>query len=98
MTTLTGTLINQEYLIKRRLGGGNFGDVYEAEQLLKGEVISTCALKVLRADQLDPRQEKLVFDEIRTLTSNPHPHLITYRTSGEITNPELKGRMFLVME
>jgi len=61
-----------EYVIRRRLGSGGMGVVYEASQpSLGGRLV---ALKVLPRDD-DPARNDLVLAEARGLATLRHPHL-----------------------
>lgn len=50
MALYQGDLFDGRYRIQRRLGGGNFGDVYLAEEEQGGSVMRKVALKVLKPD------------------------------------------------
>lgn len=60
------------YRVVRRLGGGGFGDVYEANDLERGEVV---AIKVLSAPS--PTADIDFKAEVRIVADLAHPNLLT---------------------
>jgi len=69
------------YLIRRRLGRGGMGAVYEAEDPMSGEVV---AVKVLSAQFGDDAALRRRFDvEIETLKALRHPGIVRLLAFGE---------------
>lgn len=81
------------YDIVRRLGGGGFGDVYEAQgRQLKNRV----AIKVLRSDaaELGPEQLDAFREEAVRLTKLENAHIVNSKSFDEAAD----GTLYLVME
>jgi hypothetical protein len=68
-------VIAGRYRIKQRLGRGNFGVVWEADEMLGGSPIGAVAIKVFTAD-VDRR-------EIALLAGLSHPTILAYRAVVE---------------
>jgi serine/threonine-protein kinase len=77
MDDLTGRTIDGRYRVRRRLGQGGMGVVYEAQDLHDG---SRCALKMLRPDLThDPRVRRRFVDEAASLARLDHPNIVRMR-------------------
>ncbi len=70
-----GRIIAGRYRVTQRLGRGNFGVVWEAEELLSGESVGKVAIKVFTAE-VDRR-------EIALLAGLSHPSILAYRAVVE---------------
>lgn len=70
-----GRVIAGRYRLKKRLGRGSSGVVWEAEELLAGEPVATVAVKVFTAE-VDRR-------EIALLARISHPSVLAYRAVVE---------------
>lgn len=81
-----------DYLIKRLLGEGGVGEVYEAtHEAIGGRV----AIKVLREEQAqDPEWVTRLFDEARAVNLIAHDGLVKVVHYGQLDD----GRPYLVME
>src|SRR6201995_255356 len=78
------------YLLKRRLGRGGMGEVYEAEHTAKGW---TVALKLMSESvSRDPVFRERMKREARITGRLQEPHVVPVHDYGEID-----GRMFLEM-
>ncbi|MDB4966309.1 MAG: serine/threonine protein kinase with repeat, partial [Myxococcales bacterium] len=89
---IIGTLIDGRYLIKRLIGEGGMGLVYEAEHM---EIGRRVAVKVLHA--MYTRQNEVLArfrSEARAATRIGHPHIIDVFDSGTTVD----GAVYFVME
>jgi len=89
---IVGTFIDAKYLIKRLIGEGGMGLVYEAEHV---EIGRRVAVKVLHA--MYTRQTEVVArfrSEARAATRIGHPHIIDVFDSGTT----VEGAVYFVME
>ena len=89
---IVGTYIDGKYLIKRLIGEGGMGLVYEAEHV---EIGRRVAVKVLHA--MYTRQTEVVArfrSEARAATRIGHPHIIDVFDSGTT----VEGAVYFVME
>ncbi len=59
MALTDGALVAGRYQVERRLGGGNFGDVYRVREMQNGVPLRTLALKVMK------NQDEAVFGSAR---------------------------------
>ena len=65
--------INKLYKLEKELGSGCFGTVYQAQpQHMSGIV----AVKVINKNLLDPKSEKNLESEVKTLTNISHPNIV----------------------
>jgi serine/threonine protein kinase len=68
------------YLIKRRLGAGGMGVVYEA---MDPNLDRRVAIKVVRPEQLDDDARRRLLREARALAKISHPNVVTVHDVGE---------------
>lgn len=88
----TAALIGGKYRLLRRIGGGGFGSVYEAEQRPLGLRV---ALKLLnRAALADARTRERFLDEARSVARLRSPHVVVLHDYA-VTDT---GTPYLVME
>ena len=93
---LEGQLLDGRYYLTRKIGAGAFGDVYEAQSLFLGEEVENVAVKLL--SPLDDEAKTRVLEEVRAMARLSHPHLLSFRSAGEVDLPSHSGDLFLVME
>ena len=87
-------LVNGRYELVRLLGEGGMGAVHLARDLHQGN--HEVALKLLRAETLDPDAVRRFQDEFRSMTLLRHPNLVEVYDFGTLDG---KGREpFLTME
>jgi len=96
LPSLEGQLLDGRYHLKRKLGEGAYGVVYEAETLFLGEVVKRVAVKFL-SPSCDEAKAR-VLEEVQAMARLSHPHLLGFRTAGEVDLPAYKGDLFLVAE
>jgi serine/threonine-protein kinase len=80
-----------EYLVKRLIGEGGMGKVYEAEERLSGRKV---ALKVLRSELMRSEEgRKMFLSEMQILAHLEHPSLVR-----SLASMEVDGQLVLVLE
>ena len=80
-----------EYLVKRLIGEGGMGKVYEAEERLSGRRV---ALKVMRAELMRSEEgRKMFLSEMQILAHLEHPSLVR-----SLASMEVDGQLVLVLE
>src|SRR5689334_17946262 len=82
-----GDRLDDKYVVKRRLGGGGFGEVFLAHDEIPNRQV---AIKVLSAQDGD--QSNLVH-EMQALARFNHPHVVAFY--GHFRD---ESRLYLVME
>lgn len=88
-----GTVIEDEYEVRRILGRGGAAVVYEALRL---EDEATVAIKVLAPDEGDPQQtRKRFFNELVLATRVRHPNMVRVHDFGLLTGT---GAPYIVMD
>jgi Nif-specific regulatory protein len=87
-------LVNGRYELTRLLGEGGMGAVHLAHDTHQNN--RKLALKLLRADALDPEAIRRFRDEFRSMTLLRHPNLAEVYDFGTIDGPA--GGPFLTME
>jgi serine/threonine protein kinase len=93
---LVGEVLDRRYRLVRFLGAGAFGWVYAAEELVGGEAIGTCALKVLRPKT--PEQGRSVLREFAAAARLAHPGLVQFRGAFDVQGGAYEGALCLAME
>ncbi len=89
---LIGRILADRYLVRRRIGGGAMGTVYEAEHALIGRRV---AIKVLQAQWAQSREVVRRFaNEARAAGTLGHPGILAALDLGRTED----GRPFLVLE
>ncbi len=91
-----GTMIDGRYNLTRYIGQGSFGWVFEANQEIGGQYIARVAVKIMRPDGKEQRDQ--IIREIQGLAQLSHDHVLRYFNSGEIADGLLQGSLFLVTE
>lgn len=88
-----GRIIADRYRIRRTLGRGGFGAVYEAEHVATGQAL---ALKVMRCDGADDPESGIrrFFQEARVTASLAHPNTVRVFDFGQCTD----GVLYMAME
>jgi len=94
--SLVGEVLDRRYRLVRFLGDGAFGWVYAAEELVGGEAIGTCALKVLRPKNLE--QGRSVLMEFAAAARLAHPGLVQFRGAFDVQGGAYEGALCLAME
>src|SRR5262245_6258665 len=80
-----------EYLVKRLIGEGGMGKVYEAEERLSKRRV---ALKVLRPELTRSEEGRRLFlNEMQILAHMEHPNIVR-----SLTSMEADGQLVLVLE
>jgi tetratricopeptide (TPR) repeat protein len=87
-------LVNGRYELTRLLGEGGMGAVHLAHDTYQGN--REIALKLLRADAVDPEAIRRFRDEFRSMTLLRHPNLAEVYDFGTVEGPA--GNPFLTME
>lgn len=93
---LLNTTIENKYRLARFLGAGAGSWVYQAEELNRGELIGTCAIKLMRLH--DPEERHGVVRRLAWLSRLSHPRLLTLRGFGQVTEGPAAGGLFLALE
>lgn len=89
---LTGSTLNEKYVLTKLLGKGAFGSVYEALHLLAKTRV---AVKVLHSHlQEEPKIRKQFLKEARVVMELKSPHIVRMYDVDE----DEVGRLFIVME
>ena len=94
-----GDRFRSRYMIKRELGRGGMGVVYEAVDELRGEL--PCAIKVLHAHrEPDQRYRKRFRAELDLLTRLRHPNIVEVFEANypQATEGTIEQSPFIVME
>ncbi len=88
---LPGTVVDEKYEVRDRLGAGGFGEVYRVHhRILRRDL----ALKTLHPALIDNSQvRERFFREAQVLMDLSHPNIVTMRDVGE-----WRGHLFLVMD
>lgn len=98
-----GTVLDDRFCIEQKLGGGSFGDVYRATQLVCGRSLRRVALKLFKSDAVQAGNVTEVFSDAMTLLSLqdefPDPaiarHLVEVYDMGVLRD---SGRAFMSMK
>jgi serine/threonine-protein kinase len=86
-----GTLINDRYRIRNRLGAGAMGEVYLAEDLTLDQEVALKFLPEALGD--DPGKQQRFLQEVRLARQVAHPNVCRVYDVGEVD-----GQLFLSME
>ncbi|MFD0630451.1 protein kinase domain-containing protein [Catenulispora yoronensis] len=88
-----GTVLAGRYELRRRIGGGSMGDVWQAQDTVLSRLV---AVKILLPALLDDPGFAARFQtEARVLAALNHPGIVSVHDYGETTDPRTA---FLVME
>jgi len=88
----SGTLIDGRYRVRRKLGEGGMGEVYEVEHERIGRLL---ALKCMRQELMGDREALLRFQaEARAAARIGSPHIVEVTDLGDLPD----GRTYLCME
>lgn len=88
---MAGLLDIPGYTIRRKLGEGGMGVVYEAQRLADNDRV---AIKTIIPNQVTTRRAIQLFQrEMNLLSRLDHPHIVRFLDSGEFA-----GQIYLVME
>jgi len=93
---LVGEVLDRRYRLVEFLGEGSFGWVYRAEELVAGEAIWNCAVKLLRPKT--PDQGRLFINEFSAAARLSHPGLVQFRGAFDVPDGGLAGALCLAME
>lgn len=93
---LIGQTLQGRHRLVRFLGQGGQGSVYEAEELVRGEVLGACAVKLLRPGPGQPVDR--LMEEIAASARIDHPCVLGYRGSYEVEQGLLRGALVLALE
>lgn len=93
---LLGKIIDGKWRLCRYIGRGAFGAVFEAEELVGGEVINRVALKLVYVE--DQESQKDLMREMRALANLSHQGILGYRTAGIIQDGSLIGHFYIATE
>jgi len=93
---LVGEVLDGKYRLARFLGEGSFGWVYQAEELVFGEAIGVCAVKLLRPKT--PEEGKSVIKEFEAASQLSHSGLLHYRGSLGVQQGPCAGALCLALE
>ena len=99
-----GSIFNSRYEIKRQIGSGGMGVIFEAVDLSRGGL--RCALKLLRDHrEVDRRYQRRFAEELKLLTRLNHPHIVEVFDASSVEIGEESGgdtspseRLYIVME
>lgn len=93
---LVGQVLDRRYRLVGFLGEGAFGWVYSAEEMVSGEVIGSCAVKLLRPKTQE--QGRLVLKEFAAAARLLHPGLLQFRGAFDVQQGPCAGALCLAME
>lgn len=100
-----GDVFDGRFTIRKRLGSGNFSDVYHAEQTVCGVRLRDVALKVFKQQVTSANVREVLADAItlcRLAEECPSPevdrHLVHILDGGLGRDPEDRERAYLTME
>ncbi len=93
---LTGECVNGQYHLKKLLGVGSYGAVFQADEVVGDRLIRQVAVKLISPDGDDKNRDRQL-QELITAVNLDHPNLVRCFTSGLA---EIKGFefLYLVME
>jgi len=99
-----GMRINDIYLIKKRMGGGAFGDVYQAEEIHGNSKIRDVAVKIFKTENISDYNPDSFFKDVYPAgiienieDFNDRKHFIQILTYGKTIINNCK-KYFIVME
>ncbi len=104
-SNLTGRLIDEKYELKKMIGGGQFGHVYLADELLNGKVLRRVALKLLKSEEIDGEKLREQFNDCtfpalildQTIDINMKKHFVQIYNWG-FTEVDCQDRAYIAME
>lgn len=94
--SLVGLTIDNRYQLVSVAGQGGFGTVFEAQEVVLGDVIGYAAIKLVPGSSDADRQAMM--SEVRTISQFSHPHLLAYRGAGSIVGGPADGCLYLATE
>jgi serine/threonine-protein kinase len=89
---LSGTTVGGHFALKKRLGSGNFGDVYLCDNTLLAQ---ESALKVV---PIDPAISNAPALEAQLLNLAPHEHIVKVRSAAEWQDSATQDHLLIEME
>lgn len=93
---LSGTLVDDRFVLENCLGTGAYGAVFAALEVLGGEPIARCALKFCRPQ--NNAEEDALLRELRLMARLSHSRILAYRGSGVVSSGPLEGCIYIAME
>jgi len=102
---MTGRKIDGRYIIVKHLGGGGFGDVYLANEMLNETVVRRVALKILKSEMMDQEKLKEQFNDCtfpalildRAVDFNAKKHFVQIYNWG-FTHIDSVEKAYIAME
>ncbi|NLO41359.1 MAG: serine/threonine protein kinase [Ruminiclostridium sp.] len=102
---MVGRKIDDRYSIVKRLGGGAFGDVYLANEMLNEAVVRRVALKILKSETMDQEKLKEQFNDCtfpafildRAVDYNAKKHFVQIYNWG-FTHIDSAEKAYIAME
>lgn len=89
---LSGTTVGGHFILKRRLGGGHFGDVYLCDNTM---LAHESALKVIT---IDPANSNTPVLEAQLLNLSQHAHIVKVRSAAEWQDCSGQDHLLIEME
>ncbi len=90
---LEGECVNGQYHLKKLLGVGGFGGVFQADEVVGDRLVREVAIKLISPDS-DEKNRDRQLQELIDAVNLDHPNLVRCFTSGLV---EIKGFKFLYL-